>query len=143
MPNLTVPMQSAGQLTELGADDRAGDSTKLAITTLHDVEEDIWAPTWGLKGKLDASLQVLLEEPKTTSGKTLSTLPHIRSYSTPLEIKTGRSVTGLEHRAQTLLYAILMADRYGVSCLRCCLLVYLSDTCCPFYCNLTYGFDAN
>lgn len=30
----------------------------------------------------------------------------------PLEIKTGRAVAGMEHRAQTMLYTLLMAERY-------------------------------
>ncbi|KAN0081509.1 DNA replication factor Dna2, partial [Tylopilus felleus] len=33
----------------------ANQNTLLAITSLHDIEEDIWSPTYGLKGKLDAS----------------------------------------------------------------------------------------
>lgn len=36
----------------------------------------------------------------------------------PLEIKTGRSIGGVRHRAQTLLYTLLMQDRYG-GCLEC------------------------
>jgi len=31
----------------------------------------------------------------------------------PLEIKTGRSVGVMAHRAQTMLYTLLMEDRYG------------------------------
>jgi DNA replication ATP-dependent helicase Dna2 len=30
-----------------------------------------------------------------------------------MEIKTGRSIGGVQHRAQTLLYTLLMEDRYG------------------------------
>ncbi|CAE7201124.1 unnamed protein product, partial [Rhizoctonia solani] len=32
----------------------------------------------------------------------------------PFEIKTGRTVGGMEHRAQTMLYTLLIAERYGV-----------------------------
>lgn len=32
----------------------------------------------------------------------------------PLELKTGRSNGGMEHRAQTLLYTLLLSERYGV-----------------------------
>lgn len=32
---------------------------------------------------------------------------------TPFEIKTGRAVAGMEHRAQTMLYTLLMGERYG------------------------------
>lgn len=31
----------------------------------------------------------------------------------PFEIKTGRANTGMEARAQTMLYTVLMAERYG------------------------------
>jgi DNA replication ATP-dependent helicase Dna2 len=33
----------------------------------------------------------------------------------PFEIKTGRAITGMEHRAQTMLYTLLVSERYGVS----------------------------
>jgi len=32
----------------------------------------------------------------------------------PFEIKTGRTVAGMEHRAQTMLYTLLASERYGV-----------------------------
>lgn len=32
----------------------------------------------------------------------------------PLEIKTGRAIAGMEHRAQTMLYTLLISERYGV-----------------------------
>ena len=86
--------------------------TRIALTKLHEVEEDIWSPIYGLKGKIDASVQVLIQQDskgpssKCTSGET-------SSWTLPFEIKTGRAVGMLEHRAQTILYAILVAERYG------------------------------
>ncbi|KAF8273386.1 AAA domain-containing protein [Lactarius quietus] len=80
-----------------------GETALLAISSLHDVEEDIWSPTYGLRGKLDASVQANIDR----SQKSFSTHP------APFEIKTGRAVAGLEHRAQTMLYSLLMQDRYG------------------------------
>lgn len=32
----------------------------------------------------------------------------------PFEIKTGMSRAGMEHRAQTILYTLLMEERYGM-----------------------------
>ena len=32
----------------------------------------------------------------------------------PLELKTGRALAGMEHRAQTMLYTLLLSERYGV-----------------------------
>jgi len=78
----------------------------LAITGLHDIEEDIWSPTWGLKGKVDASVQAnIIRDP--------SSRQQAEEHVAPLEIKTGRSVGVMGHRAQTMLYTLLMEDRYG------------------------------
>lgn len=77
----------------------------VAINGLHDVEEDIWSPKWGLKGKVDASVQAVLER----DGQRLEVVA-------PMEIKTGRAIGGVQHRAQTLLYTLLMEDRYGECC---------------------------
>ncbi|KAG8901214.1 Tripartite DNA replication factor, partial [Tulasnella sp. 417] len=84
-------------------DSRANASTKatLALSGLHDIEEEIWSPTYGLKGKVDASVQALVKEGKSKTSQTM-----------PFEIKTGKSTHGPEHRAQTMLYTLLMAERY-------------------------------
>ncbi|WRT68360.1 uncharacterized protein IL334_005336 [Kwoniella shivajii] len=79
----------------------------LAINGLHEVEEDIWSPKWGLKGKVDASVQAKIIRDS-------SKLNESEEYVAPLEIKTGRSVGVMAHRAQTMLYTLLMEDRYGV-----------------------------
>lgn len=79
----------------------------MAIRKLLDVEEDIWSPRYGIKGKVDASVEVVIEQ-RNAIVKDRST------YTMPFEIKTGRSVAGMEHRAQTMLYTLLMAERYGM-----------------------------
>ncbi|KAJ8085344.1 DNA replication endonuclease-helicase Dna2 [Marasmius tenuissimus] len=86
-----------------------GQTTLLAITDLLDVEEDIWSPTYGLKGKIDATLQTTISEKTFLSPK-----PTLTHGPKPLEIKTGRSVGMLEHRAQTMLYTLLAQERYGM-----------------------------
>lgn len=77
----------------------------LAITGLHDIEEDIWSPKWGLKGKVDASVQATVRRDGTEGDM---------EFVSPLEIKTGKSIGGVQHRAQTMLYTLLMEDRYGL-----------------------------
>jgi DNA replication ATP-dependent helicase Dna2 len=60
----------------------------------------VWSPKYGLKGMIDASVQVRLGHSNTIM---------------PLELKTGKGTTGqaaLEHRAQVILYTLLMSDRY-------------------------------
>ena len=82
----------------------------LAISKVHDFEEDIWSPTYGIKGKLDATVEaVILDRSSRFSFK-----PIITRGPQPFEIKTGRTVAGMEHRAQTMLYTLLTAERYGV-----------------------------
>jgi len=78
----------------------------LAITGLHEIEEDIWSPKWGLKGKVDASVQASIVR-DSMQGQ------DAEEHVAPLEIKTGRSVGVMAHRAQTMLYTLLMEDRYG------------------------------
>lgn len=92
-----------------------GQSSLLAISRLHDIEEDIWSPTYGLKGKIDASVQAVITDvedasnPFTIAKSMRTTVTH----PAPLEIKTGRAVAGMEHRAQTTLYTLLMGERYS------------------------------
>ncbi|KAL1411310.1 DNA replication endonuclease-helicase Dna2 [Vanrija albida] len=75
----------------------------LAISGLHEIEEDIWSPKWGLKGKVDASVQARLLRNGGVEEEIVA----------PLEIKTGRWIGGVSHRAQTMLYTLLMEDRYN------------------------------
>lgn len=85
-------------------------STTLAINTVHDIEEDIWSPKYGLKGAIDATVMSTLNGPKSSMwplGETTDGLVM------PLEIKTGKTAAMLQHRAQTMLYTKMMEDRYG------------------------------
>lgn len=94
----------------------AGQTSLLAIAQLHDIEEDIWSPTYGLKGKVDASVQAIIVDQDDGARVTpfaKAAPPTPRSWTMPFEIKTGRAVAGMEHRAQTMLYTLLMAERYG------------------------------
>lgn len=80
-------------------------STRFALTQTLDVEEDIWSPKYGLKGKVDVSVAGRLATDEEDGSESIM----------PFEIKTGRTMSAMEHRAQTMLYMLLMADRYGAS----------------------------
>lgn len=73
----------------------------MSINKLLDVEEHIWSPIYGLKGNIDATVQVTLDD--EGESKTLTV---------PFELKTGRNANA-SHRAQTALYTLLLSDRYG------------------------------
>jgi len=92
----------------------------LAITKLLDIEEDIWSPTYGLKGKLDATVQGIISDPipaPSSSPYSYNSTPSSECKLTntplPLELKTGRAMAAMEHRAQTMLYTLLLSERYG------------------------------
>ncbi|KAG7440565.1 Dna2-domain-containing protein [Guyanagaster necrorhizus] len=85
------------------------DVSLLAISTILDIEEDIWSPSYGLKGKLDATVQTVISEMKPPFYK-----PVFTNGPKPLELKTGRAMAGMEHRAQTMLYSLLAEERYGL-----------------------------
>ena len=89
--------------------DRHGASATLAIRKLLDVEEHIWSPRYGLKGNIDATVQVAMEDEQGQS-----------TLAMPLELKTGRNTTSTSHRAQTALYTLLLSDRYGDTSLSRC-----------------------
>ena len=93
-----------------------GHTSLLAINKLHDIEEDIWSPTYGLKGKIDASVQATVADVEDGSNPfTMARATRtMTTHAAPLEIKTGRAVAGMEHRAQTMLYTLLMGERYGM-----------------------------
>ncbi|KXN86785.1 DNA replication ATP-dependent helicase/nuclease DNA2 [Leucoagaricus sp. SymC.cos] len=95
----------------------------LAISDLLDVEEDIWSPTYGLKGKIDATVHSIISQPKPPANQIQNLFTKSKSTqkgvdmetitgAVPFEIKTGRSIAGMEHRAQTMLYTLLVAERY-------------------------------
>jgi len=91
--------------------DHRGPATPIvAINKLLEVEEHIWSPSYGLKGNIDATVQAIVVEPKGkgTKGNSAKTL------TIPLELKTGRSQS-MAHRAQTMLYSLLMSDRYDIN----------------------------
>ncbi|KAJ6585002.1 DNA replication factor Dna2-domain-containing protein [Mycena capillaripes] len=84
------------------------ETSVLAVSQLLDIEEDIWSPIWGLKGKIDATVLAVIADSKSPRAKAI-----VSTGPKPFEIKTGRPVAGLEHRAQTMLYTLLTEERYG------------------------------
>ncbi|KAH0537641.1 hypothetical protein FGG08_005592 [Glutinoglossum americanum] len=83
--------------------DRNGTTATICVNKLLDVEEHVWSPMYGLKGNIDASVQVTMVD--KTGDKTLTV---------PFELKTGRNTKNAMHRAQTALYTLLLSDRYDV-----------------------------
>lgn len=86
-------------------------SLGLKIVRPLEIEERIWSVKYGLKGNVDVTTEVVYSKaPKT-------------HHILPLELKTG--VPNASHRAQTLLYSMMMADKYSIEVVAG-LLVYLT-----------------
>uniref|UniRef100_A0A452TNP0 DNA replication ATP-dependent helicase/nuclease DNA2 n=1 Tax=Ursus maritimus TaxID=29073 RepID=A0A452TNP0_URSMA len=65
-----------------------------------DIEESIWSPRFGLKGKIDVTVGVKIHRGCKTKYKIM-----------PLELKTGKELNSIEHRSQLVLYTLLSQER--------------------------------
>ncbi|RDD47872.1 DNA replication ATP-dependent helicase/nuclease DNA2 [Trichoplax sp. H2] len=106
---------------ELGRTDfQSEQDTSVCISQLYDIEENIWSPRYGLKGKIDATVEVKIHK-REKGIETRDTLQE--SHTIPLELKTGKmwsSAGSLSHRAQArfkylelyvIIYSLMLSDR--------------------------------
>jgi len=89
---------------------------KVCINKVLDIEEHIWSPTYGLKGNIDATVQVCVHEDEDENTT--------KKWVVPLEVKTGKNTSLMNHRAQTLLYTLMISDRYNID-VKCGMLYYV------------------
>lgn len=64
-------------------------SCNVEITKSLDIEESIWSPRFGLKGKIDVTVGVKIHRDCKAKHKIM-----------PLELKTGKESNSIEHRSQ-------------------------------------------
>ncbi|KAL0030927.1 hypothetical protein WJX79_001622 [Trebouxia sp. C0005] len=91
----------------------------MCVRQVADIEENVWAPKYGLKGMIDASLAVGFQPqgdgPRQSwmqsAGQPQQGPNQEGSVMVPLEFKTGKP--HISHRAQVSLYLLLMQERYG------------------------------
>ncbi|XP_078576312.1 DNA replication ATP-dependent helicase/nuclease DNA2-like isoform X2 [Branchiostoma floridae x Branchiostoma japonicum] len=81
---------------------RGDERSTVAVSSVRDIEENVWAPRFGLKGKLDVTTEVRIQ-PRGRD-------PLQRVL--PLELKTGRETNSIEHRSQVILYTLLTREQY-------------------------------
>ncbi|KAJ2457052.1 DNA replication endonuclease-helicase Dna2, partial [Coemansia sp. RSA 2424] len=72
----------------------------VAVSKIIDMEENVWSPKFGLKGKIDLTI--------------LAKFSKHGALVQPFELKTGRLTQNTAHRAQLVLYTLLLADKYDV-----------------------------
>jgi hypothetical protein len=96
-------------------DPRADTQVSMRFTRVVGIESDITCPMYGLKGRMDVCMEA---EILSEAGLQRALLP--------IEIKTGRVTSSMEHMAQTSLYTMLLADAYGMH-VDCGLLLYIQN----------------
>lgn len=69
------------------------------VVEIHDIEDNIWNPILGVKGKIDATIKV-----RNSKGQI--------GYES-LELKTGKSGHSTEHAAQVFLYCMMLSERHN------------------------------
>lgn len=84
------------------AQGRNNEKTNVCVSKLLDIEEHVWSPLYGLKGNIDATIQVTVKDAQAE-----------RTLTVPFEVKTGKNVSE-NHQAQTMLYNLLLTDRYDI-----------------------------
>jgi len=88
----------------------------VALDELADIEESVWSPTYGLKGKIDLSWKA------NTGGK---------QVIYPYEVKSGTYTRGydkeLSHCAQLALYILMLSDKHDNPFITDGALFYLKD----------------
>lgn len=94
--NKFVSKNNGGRYVSISGTRRAD---PLSITNIIDIEENIWSPSYGFKGFLDA---------------TVTTRNESTNHLVPLEVKTGK-LRSVAHEAQGLIYALLLQDRYDIA----------------------------
>lgn len=82
-----------------------GQDTAVTIRELADIEDNVWSPRFGLKGKIDITAQVSIQKPQNTKKSEVKTVP--------LELKTGKESNSIEHRSQVILYTLMSLERYN------------------------------
>ncbi|XP_004386454.2 DNA replication ATP-dependent helicase/nuclease DNA2 isoform X4 [Trichechus manatus latirostris] len=85
----------------LPSDDSKKNSTcNIEVIKSLDIEENIWSPRFGLKGKIDVTVGVKIHQGCKMKYKIM-----------PLELKTGKESNSIEHRSQVVLYTLLSQER--------------------------------
>ncbi|XP_077570114.1 DNA replication ATP-dependent helicase/nuclease DNA2 isoform X1 [Stigmatopora nigra] len=83
------------------------DAATATVTELVDIEENVWSPRFGLKGKIDLTAQVRIKRRRNFSHESSEEM------TIPLELKTGRESNSIEHRSQVILYTLMTLERYN------------------------------
>ncbi|KAL8968450.1 MAG: hypothetical protein Q9183_002452 [Haloplaca sp. 2 TL-2023] len=105
---------SATPKAEATIRERNGTTSNISVNKLLEVEEKVWSPMYGLKGNVDATVEIQTQ-----------TKSDIQSLLVPFELKTGKHANA-SHKAQTALYTLLLSDRYDIDVV--CGILYYTES---------------
>ncbi|XP_075155444.1 DNA replication helicase/nuclease 2 [Haematobia irritans] len=74
------------------------------ISEVRDIEENLWIPQLGIKGKIDVSVKI---QPREKKGA-ITKFTEKQEKVLPLELKTGRATFSMEHKGQLILYQMML-----------------------------------
>ncbi|CAM9654540.1 unnamed protein product, partial [Choristocarpus tenellus] len=111
-------------------------SVRVVITSIIATEDDVWSPVLGLKGIMDATVAAMVMPLATSMGQgglsgaggDLGKQGNWERVVMAVELKTGKRIGDAysSHRAQVMLYTLLLRIRYGEGASSGGLLVYTS-----------------
>lgn len=105
----------------------------LHIGEIHDIEESIWSPKYGIRGNLDltvrAEIKISAHKPLLSMAKK-ENLNQTQNHVIPIELKSGRTTFSVEHEGQVMLYSLLNYEKRKQSDFG--LLLYLKDMSMKF-----------
>ncbi|XP_069835209.1 DNA replication ATP-dependent helicase/nuclease DNA2 [Dendropsophus ebraccatus] len=94
-----TPVTQANWTLDLSSFRNITDARAVQVSEFLDIEENVWSPRFGLKGKIDVTAKVKIHQ-KSKVNKVM-----------PLELKTGKESNSIEHRSQVILYTLLSQER--------------------------------
>lgn len=91
----------------------AGSKAPVSLEGLVDIEESIWAPQFGIKGVVDATMLVRYPPTHPSAGTSAVASGESQLGLAAVEFKSGKRYHS--HAAQVALYGLLLRARYGVA----------------------------
>jgi DNA replication ATP-dependent helicase Dna2 len=104
------------------------------IGDICDIEESIWSPKYGLKGKLDLTVRAsikmsaykhLVDSTQQRNNQNYKQTEDVHDHVIPVELKSGKTTFSAEHEGQVMLYSLLNHEKRAKSDFG--LLLYLKD----------------
>lgn len=113
--NPTGKSAPARTLSNLSKNSHASSGKNLQIQDICDIEESIWSPKYGFKGKLDLTVQADIKLSAYKSLATKSNVPsnanQVQTFTIPVELKSGRTTFSAEHEGQVMFYSLLNKEK--------------------------------